>query len=724
MVPPYSAIDVDPLGGSLTAHPLWSPQTPMAPPAQETAGPPPEEQSRAGVRVGLGIDAGGTYTDTVIYDLEGSRVIGKHKALTTRWDFTVGIGAALEGLDPAALAQVEMVALSTTLATNAIVEGEGQKVGLLLMPPFGRLEAGDTPHAPQAVVAGQLSISGEELAPVDAAEVRRVVRRMVDREEVRAFAVSGFAGTINPAHELALKAVIREETGLFVTCGHELSDLLNFRVRAHTAMLNARIIPRLAKLLLDLEQVLAARGIQAPVVVVKGDGTLMNACLAKERPVETILSGPAASVAGARHLTGLRDALVVDMGGTTTDTAALTDGAVSLCASGSRVGGHVTHVKALAIRTAGLGGDSLTGRENNAFFIGPRRVAPMAWLGAHSPEAGSALDYLERHINRYSDSTRGMQVLALTGATTHLALNPLESRVVQLLAQRPRAVDELVELTGVFLPSALGLERLEEQAVVQRCGLTPTDLLHVTGRFVRWDRELAERSAALMARLARMDVAALAAHLLGLVVERLALEVLKRQLDAEIDPEALHTCPVCQSLVRNLMSGGSRDYAVKIRLTRPVVGIGAPIGLFLTQAAAILDAQAVLPADADVANAIGAITSHVVVNRQIRIAPDQSGGFMIEGLPGGRHFRDFTEADRVAREELTRLVREQARAAGTSARHVRLEVEDQLPPAAGGKSVFLGRVIRASLSGLPDRIWCGTSKAADGPRRPDAAGRP
>jgi N-methylhydantoinase A/oxoprolinase/acetone carboxylase beta subunit len=717
VVPPRHAIAFDPLSGTLEAHPLWAPDTPTPPPIEAAGDPAAEEALQAGVRVGLGIDAGGTYTDTVVYDLEAQRVLGKNKALTTRWDFTLGIGAALDGLDPAALGRVEMVALSTTLATNAIVEGEGQKVGLILMPPFGRLEPGDIPHEPQAVVAGQLAIGGEELAPVETAEVRRVVRRMVDHDGVRAFAVSGFAGSINPAHELAVKAVIREETGLFVTCGHELSDLLNFRVRAHTAVLNARIIPRLAKLLLDLEQVLTARGIQAPVVVVKGDGTLMNACLARERPVETILSGPAASVAGARHLTGLRDALVVDMGGTTTDTAVLTDGAVGLCARGARVGGQATHVKALAIRTAGLGGDSLVGLENDAFFIGPRRVAPMAWLGRHHPEAKQALDYLEGHLNRYAASSRDMQVLALTGTTDHLDLTPRETRLVRLLAQRPHALEELVDRLGVFLPSALGLERLEEQAVVQRCGLTPTDLLHVTGRFTRWDRPLAERAASLVARLAGIPVPTLADRLLDLVVERLALEVLKRQLDAETDPEVLHTCPVCRTLLGNLMSGGNRDYAVQIRLNRPVVGIGAPIGLFLPRAAAALGARAVLPADADVANAIGAITSHVVVHRQMRIAPDQCGGFTIEGLPGGRHFQDFPEADRVAREELTRLVREQARAAGTSARNVRLEVEDQLPPAAGGKAVFLGRVIRASLSGLPDRAWCATPQAAASPPR-------
>ena len=157
-------------------------------------------------------------------------------------------------------------------------------------------------------------------------------------------------------------------------------------------MLNARIIPRLTGLLLDLENVMESLGIRAPMVVVKGDGTLMSSKIAKQKPVETILSGPAASVAGARHITGITDALVVDMGGTTTDTAALENNQVSLNKEGSNVGGYRTHVQALEIRTTGLGGDSLIGFEKGQFIIGPKRVAPIAWLGRMHEGTKEAID--------------------------------------------------------------------------------------------------------------------------------------------------------------------------------------------------------------------------------------------------------------------------------------------------------------------------------------------
>jgi N-methylhydantoinase A/oxoprolinase/acetone carboxylase beta subunit len=566
------------------------------------------------------------------------------------------------------------------------------------------LEPGEIPYEPKAVISGQLEITGTEISPVDEMEIKRVVRQMIEKDEVKAFAVSGYAGAINPAHELMVKRIIREQTGLFVTCGHELSGILNFKTRAHTAMLNARIIPKLAKLLLDLEKVLEKLGIFAPMVVVKGDGTLMSAEMAKERPVETILSGPAASVAGARHLTGLKSALVVDMGGTTTDTATLADGAVSVCETGSNVGGHKTHVKALEIRTAGLGGDSLIQWEKGRICIGPRRVAPIAWLGATYPGTDKALEFLNMHLDRYSVSTQNMQVLALTGSADKLALTPQEEKIVKSLKSRPFSIDELVKRTGVFFERSLKLGRLEENFIIQRCGLTLTDLLHVTGRFERWDKDAAKRFCRMFSRLIKMDIPEMAEHLLEMGGERLTLELLKRQLDDETDPEALHTCPVCKTLVKNLLSGGGDQYNVRIDLKRPLVGIGAPIHFFLPRAAKALGARPVLPEDADVANAIGAITSDVVVKRQVRIIANQEGGFLIEGLAGARHFEKFDAADAFARDELARMVRDLARAAGTSSRVVELETEDKISTTADGMQIFMGRIIRAKLTGRPDIV--------------------
>ena len=701
-VPPDHVIGFDAIQSTLSANPLWGHET-LKPEANiiiEDQKPPDE----AHIKIGLGIDAGGTYTDAVIYDLEQNKTLCKSKSLTTKWDFTKGIKSALNKLDPEKLRQVELVALSTTLATNAIVENQGQTVGMILMPPYGLGIDKNIPFHPKAVIKGQLDITGKVLIAIDPDEIKKTAAQMVAAHNVTAFAVSGFAGAINPEQELRVKDIIQQHTGFFVTCGHELSDTLNFQTRAITAMLNARIIPRLTSLLADLETVVAENNIHAPIVVVKGDGTLMSSFMAKQRPVETILSGPAASVAGARHLTGITDALVVDMGGTTTDTAALTNNQVSLNEKGAYIGGHRTHVQALEIRTVGLGGDSLITFEKGECIIGPKRVAPIAWLGHMYPGTREAITFLNQHLDHYTTSSRKMQILAVTGSVKQLKLTPLEEKVLCLLRTRPYSIDELVQETGVLSDGSLPLQRLEENFILQRCGLTLTDLLHITGQFVKWDTTSAKDFCGMFSFLTKKPLQKLTAHLLEMGTNRLTLELLKRQLSDEVDPEAMDTCPVCKVLINTLLTKKNPHYGVSINLNRPVIGIGAPIQYFLPKAVIPLGAHAILPDDADVANAIGAITSNVVIKKQLRIIPGDQGGFIVEGIVGTRQFKEFNHADQFARKELTRIVRDQAEAFGTNSQTVTLETRDQIPITAGGDPVFMGRIIYASLTGRPDSV--------------------
>lgn len=657
------------------------------------------------LQIGLGIDAGGTYTDAVIYNLASGLVLDKNKALTTKWRYTLGIEEVLKSLDNQLLAQVELVAVSTTLATNAIVEGDGQRVGLILMPPYGLFDKDDIPHEPKAVVAGRLDISGTVTQDLAEEALRQTAREMVSRRKVEAFAVSGFAGSINPEHELAVKRILQEETGCFVSCGHELSSLLNFRTRAETAVQNARIVPRLVKLLGDLQTVLSSFGVHTPVVVVKGDGSLMSSEMAVARPVETILSGPAASVAGALFLSQHRDAIVVDMGGTTTDTATLKDGRVKVVAQGSRVGGIQTHVRALEIRTTGLGGDSLISYTNGKFAIGPRRVAPMALLGLHRPGPEKALDFVEGRLDRYGRSSKNIVFFSLTDHSDHahtFDTTEPEAEILARLAKRPHAQEELAEAIGVIHPSLVPLDRLRENHIIQGYGLTPTDLLHVDGSFARWDASIAKRAVSFFGVLAKRPYTEIVDFLLADMSKRLALELIKKQLADELRPDIMDNCEACRLLLENVFSGGNSDYRVRFKLNRPVIGIGAPIGFFLPRAAEMLETEAILPKHADVANAIGAITSHISVQRQVKIHPEPTGGFFIEGLPGAGHFAKFPEAEAHAKKTLCDMVRRLGQEAGTGETTVHIETKDSTVGLANGDRLFLERTLTASLTGPPN----------------------
>ncbi len=699
VVPPGQITIYDAVSGKISAAPSHKRQT-QGEAGEFMLGTAVSDDHAPAARLGLGIDAGGTYTDAAIYDFSTKNILSKSKALTTKWDYAIGITDALEQLPREQLEQVDLVSVSTTLATNAIVEGHGSKVGLLVMPPYGIYEAGDIEHAPLSVIKGRLDIDGRELEPVDAAQVRAAVADMA-AHGVKAFAISGYAGVVNPQHELEVKRIIKEATAAPVTCGHELSEMLNFKTRAITAVLNARIVGKIEKFLREIKHTLAKYDMKAPVVIVKGDGTLMSDKAAMEKPVETILSGPAASVAGAGFLTALADTIVVDMGGTTTDTAAVKDGIVRIHEQGTRVGGHRTHVKALDMRTVGLGGDSGINLLERNLKIGPLRVGPVCWMAAKYPGTGEAIEYIEHNIQDYDKSTVPMQMLVLSGRYEHINLSGDERKIIKILARRPYSVGELAKKLELSWYTMLSTENLEEHHIITRCGLTPTDILHITGEFVRWDSAASKRICEIFAQLQGTDCGKFAETVREQIIRKLTVEILKKQLDEKTDSDALDNCEVCEALLENMFDGKNDGYKMSIKLNFPVVGVGAPAVYFVPEAAKRLGTTAIIPQHADVANAVGAISSNVLVRKTVRISVD-GDKFVTEGLPGAKRFAMLDDAHNYAIEELAKLVRQAANHAGTSNEQVKIAYHDIIGPAADGMQVYLGREITAQLSGKPD----------------------
>ena len=709
VVPPGHVTAYDPVIKHLTATDAWAGEVDLAGRTRKLVFPGSPSADAADepaptLHVGLGIDAGGTYTDAVLFDFARDDVLDKAKALTTGWDLRVGIDEALDRLDASHFQAIDLVAVSTTLATNAVVEDRGQKVGLLIMPPYGLFEPADIAYRPLALLDGRLEIDGTEIAPVDPEQVRSVVRDMIERQDVGAFAVAGFASHNNPAHEIQVRDLIRAETHRTVTCGHDVSDGLNYRVRAATAALNARIIPCLEALLENVQASLTRRGIDAPQMVVKSDGSLMSVAAARRRPIETILSGPAASVAGASHLADATDALVVDVGGTTTDTASIENGAVRIREEGARVGGWRTHVRALDMRTLGLGGDSHVVREKQRLHIGPRRVTPVSWLAQRQPRTAEAIDWVERHLDHFAASTRPSDLLAVNGHPHALALRDDEARLFDLLSDRPHSLHELAHRLGAVAWQFLPVARLEEHRVVQRCALTPTDLLHTLGRVSLWDTRAARRVCDLFARLAGCPRDDFARAVLDQAIRKLALELLKKQLAGQIDPDEIDRSPAAGALIDRSLDG-DRDGDgphFRVSLGKPVIGIGAPVHCFLPRAAELLHTRAIIPPHADVANAIGAITSRVTVRKHVRIAPDDRGRYAVHGLPDAPAFKGFQEAHEFAVAELQRLVRQEARHAGTSGTTVEITVLDRVADVADGGRLFVARTLDAHLTAPPD----------------------
>src|SRR6266567_1956685 len=229
------------------------------------------------MNLGLGIDTGGTYTDSVIVALDSGEVLSKAKALTTRQDLVLGVKSSLEALDKALFPRIRLVGLSTTLATNSIVERKGSRVGLILAVPTPQTFSLplNNPADETAVVAGSHDRYGAVATPLDAAAAEQAVRRMAG--VVDAFAVSGYFSIYNAEHEIRIREMISAQCGLPVVCGHELSGDVGLLERAVTAALNARLLPVIGELLGAVASVLASNGITAPLMVVKGDGSLIGA---------------------------------------------------------------------------------------------------------------------------------------------------------------------------------------------------------------------------------------------------------------------------------------------------------------------------------------------------------------------------------------------------------------------------------------------------------------
>lgn len=247
------------------------------------------------------------------------------KGVDDKDDLTTGIKNCLDQLEFDRLEEITLISLSTTLATNAIVEGRGGKVALLYMG--AELEE-DIPAAKSIHIRGAFDIMGRQKDALEEEEVRRVLESL--KGKVDAVAISGYASVRNPKHEQEAAKIAEDVLGIPVICAHHLSTALGFYHRTVTAVLNGRLIPIIDDLLVSTRKVLKEKGISGSIMVVKGDGTLMTEKLAGQRPVETILSGPAASVIGGLALTGQKDGIVVDMGGTTTDIAEVSGGSVKI----------------------------------------------------------------------------------------------------------------------------------------------------------------------------------------------------------------------------------------------------------------------------------------------------------------------------------------------------------------------------------------------------------
>ncbi len=656
----------------------------------------------------LGVDTGGTYTDAVLLHDE-VEVVASAKSLTTKHDLSIGIGGAVaavleeSGIDPT---EVAMASLSTTLATNALVEGQGGRVALIYigfkekdLETHGLRDAlkGD----PALVIAGGHNHAGGEAAALD---IEALNAFLETHSDVSAFAVASQFATRNPAHELAAMARISEVTGAPVSASHQLSAKLNGPKRAMTAVLNARLIGMIDGLIASAQGTLSGLGIDAPLMVVRGDGALIGADMARERPIETILSGPAASIVGARWLTGADHALVSDIGGTTTDIAVLRDGRPAIDPLGAQVGPYRTMVEAVAMRTHGLGGDSevhfVSEGLQGGVTLGPRRVVPISLMALDAPlEVHAALDAQMRSTvpNEY-DARFVRAVIGLGDEGLGDREKALLERIGTQVLPMAQALKNRIE--------AQALKRLVERGLVQVAALTPSDASHALGRVNAWDADAASKALALMGRRRTgagerlaSDPIVMAQLVIDQLTHQTALALLETGFAEEVHSFGLPPADLARHVLTQRGLGNHRGLLrIDVGLNLPVIGLGASAQSYYPAVGARLGCETILPEHGGVANAIGAVVGRVTMRKQGTVTAPSEGRFRVHFETGPEDFNDSA----LALNALEQSLKEQATsdAINSGAEDIHVEASRDIKTATTeGQEVFIEAMITVEASG-------------------------
>lgn len=375
----------------------------------------------------LGIDVGGTHTDAVLID-EHKGIISKFKVKTDKNKLLETIITALRevtsGYDVKKIANVN---LSTTLSTNAIVENRLEKTALFISSGPGinpsNFRIGNNTY----IISGSIDHRGNEVATLDTDALSKALAEC-RQEGIKVFAAVTKFSTRNNSHENEIAEVIKNDSD-YTTMGHELSSQLSFPRRTATAYYNSAVWRIYNSFIDAIIGGLKNIGIEAPVNILKADGGTMPLAVSRKIPVESILSGPAASIMGIIALSSIKDdSVILDIGGTTTDIAIFAAGSPLLDKDGTALDGIPTLVRSLQNRSIGIGGDSVIKISGGEVTVGPEREGPCMADGGDAPALVDALNY--KGIISYMDTARSSEGIRALSKKSKLSADDIAEKAV------------------------------------------------------------------------------------------------------------------------------------------------------------------------------------------------------------------------------------------------------------------------------------------------------
>lgn len=578
--------------------------------------------------IGIGIDTGGTCTDAVIFDTKSHEVLSQSKTLTTKQDLKIGILTALSGLDQDLARDAAYISLSTTLATNACVEHKGGRAKLVFIgvnPAAVKKMGSEYGLPPMGDIYFMQGDAGQE----DSQQPDwKKFEEDIEKEflEYDSVAIVQMNPKYNDGqYEIKAEKMIKKKLGLSCVRGYDLYQELNVQKRGATALLNARLLPVMEDFFDSIERSLTELGLDLPIVIVKSDGSIMSREFAMSRPVETLLCGPAASIIGAMELSKYQDALIVDMGGTTSDVAMVKDGIPVTSESGISIGEWKTMVKGVSIDTFALGGDSAVKYKRGQLYLDNRRCVPLCMAASQYPKMRKALKTLVLMDRPFDYPAHEFFMLVNSPANLD-KYTPSERKFIKALENGPLIYRDAAAAIGTS-PHILNMKRLEDESTVIRIGMTPTDVMHVYGDYAEFDSEVSELGAAYLATATKTAPQEVCREIYDLTKCRLYSNLVRIFMKYETGRDLnLQECENLEKLTAYTFRHAGRslaDFAIRpgFITASKLIGIGAPTKIFLKDVAELLGTEADFPQDGKVANAIGAAMGNISTECIVKIEP-------------------------------------------------------------------------------------------------------
>ncbi|MCQ2552932.1 MAG: hydantoinase/oxoprolinase family protein [Clostridia bacterium] len=665
------------------------------------------------MKIAIGIDTGGTCTDAVAYDYESQRVIAKGKTLTTREDLSIGISKALDALPQELIQSAAIVSLSTTLATNACVENKGGRAKLVL---FGmtdelmqRLKVEEQYGIKKGYVRCVDTKSAADGSHIDEPNWEELFEEYSQwLSDVDYMACAELYGpTTGAPCEKKFKQFLKEKKNLDCVCADELTARIDVIQRGATALLNARLLPVVQEFIGIAVADIRKRGCDAPIMVVRSDGRLMSTDATKLKPVETILSGPAASILAGKAFTDKGNYMVVDMGGTTTDVSMVQNKETLTAKEGISIGGWKTSVDGVFVDTFALGGDSTIRFIKGELTIDNRRCVSMCNAATRWPFIKDQLKELFKA--GYWGKFHMYECLYLVRMPKDLSRYDEQERIlIDILKDGPGTLHYLKEHRGLDL-YILDTKRLEDEGVIIRFGLTPTDFMHIKGDYTEFDAEasmLAAKCALFSALKPFEDADAMAladevydaveckmySNLVRILVTQDHSRALKNGLSKELEHIIKDSWKVFKGEKRLAISSFKTDMVL--------LGMGAPTHVFLPKVAEALGTTCILPENAEIGNAIGAVMSEPYVKSSVTITQWDEGGlsYLVHTPDGSFKYQNLGEATKLARKIAIEKAEKEARLRGAKGKlDVRVYQEGNSHDKFAGESLVYGGTVYAEI---------------------------